>query len=312
MPARITIIVTLLISLAMPSCNKPAGKLISMRPLPAYPSGSGLAYFDKHFYIMGDDAPCLLVTDSLLNVVDSIAIFAATEKRIAKDIKTDIEAIAVVNRTTTPLLLLTGSGSKSPNRDSCIIINPLTKEKKHYSLAIFYERLRIAGIDDLNIEGSTALPGGIALVSRGNKNFPRNTLIITSGDFWKNQQTTSFKLIKTGVTTDTSFFNGVSGMDYSYVTDQLLLTVSTEDTRNSYDDGAIGKSYLWIINNISSKKEYEGINPDRIIDLEEMDSRFKGQKIESLCIVSESKAQKELLLVADDDKGGTVLFRILL
>jgi hypothetical protein len=92
----------------------------------------------------------------------------------------------------------------------------------------------------------------------------------------------------------------------------LLLTVSSENTYNSYDDGAIGKSYLWVINDISSKRKLAAINPDRIIDLELIDNRFNGQKIESVCIVGEEKKQKQLVLAADDDKGHTVLFNMTL
>jgi hypothetical protein len=91
------------------------------------------------------------------------------------------------------------------------------------------------------------------------------------------------------------------------------MSVSTENTVNSYDDGTIGKSYLWIINDISSgKKRYLALNPDRIIDLEEIDERFKGHKIESVCIISENRKQMELVLSADDDKGKTTLFKLLL
>ena len=302
----------LFIIVSMLSCNKPVGKLVAIRSLPGYPSGSGLAYHSGHIYLMGDDATQVLITDTLFNVKDSINVFTTAEKRIAKDEKADMEAIALINRNKTPLLLMLGSGSLSPTRDSCIIIDPATKEKKHYSLSRFYSRLKSAGIRDLNIEGVTSLPFGIGLVSRGNKSFPRNILVITDDKFWENQGTSDFKLIKIGANSDTSFFNGISGIDYSTRTDQLLLTVSTEDTHNSYEDGAIGKSYLWIINNITAKKELEGINPNTIIDLEEMDPRFKGQKIESVCIIAEDKLKREFVLTADDDKGGTVLFRILL
>ena len=306
------IFLKIFIIVSMLSCNKPQAKLVAIQSLPGYPSGSGLAYHNGHIYLMGDDAAQLLVTDTLFNVTDSIGVFESAEKRMAKDKKTDVEAIALINRNSTPLLLMPGSGSLSPQRDSCITVDLLTKEKKHYSLAVFYSRLRAAGIRDLNIEGATSLPFGMALVSRGNKGFPRNTLILTTDRFLENQETADFKLIKTGANSDTSTFTGISGMDYSHRTDQLLLTVSTEDTQNSYDDGAIGKSYLWIIDNISLKKELEGINPDKIIDLEEMDPRFKGQKIESVCIVAEDKNKREVILTADDDKGGTVLFRVLL
>ena len=54
------------------------------------------------------------------------------------------------------------------------------------------------------------------------------------------------------------------------------------------------------------------INPNKIIDLEEMDERFKGHKIESVCILFENKKQMQLALVADDDKGTSILFKITL
>ena len=92
--------------------------------------------------------------------------------------------------------------------------------------------------------------------------------------------------------------------------DMLVLTVSTEDTRNSLDDGAIGKSYLWIINSISSKKRWKAINPDRIIDLDETDPRFKGHKIESVCILKDTRKELHLLLAADNDNGSSSLFKL--
>ena len=311
MPAR-TIIVTLFVLLSMESCNKPDGKLVAIQSLPGYPSGSGIIFLNGLFYIVGDDAPYVLVTDSSFNTVDSIPIFELADKRMPKDRKPDMEAIAVVNYKKEPWLLLVGSGSVSPYRDSSILINPVTKEIKRFNLDFFYERLKSAGINDLNIEGISTLQTGLVLASRGNLGFPQNNLIITSDGFWENQGTANLKLIKVGANKDSSVFQGVSGLDYSHQSDQLLLTVSTETTANSYEDGPIGKSYLWIINNITSKKEYEGINPDRVIDLEKMDPRFKGHKIESVCIVAERDTRKELALIADDDKGGTVLFRILL
>ena len=164
----------------------------------------------------------------------------------------------------------------------------------------------------LNIEGATSTPAGIVLANRGNKSFPKNHLILASNAFWENQATTRIRLIKTGTNSDTSTFNGISGLDYSYRLDQLFITVSTENTYDSYADGEIGKSYLWIINDFSSKKRWHTMNPDKIIKLEETDPRFSGHKIESVCIISESKKEKTLILTADDDKGGTVLFRLVL
>jgi hypothetical protein len=99
-------------------------------------------------------------------------------------------------------------------------------------------------------------------------------------------------------------------MDYSFKTDKLYISVTSENTFNNYDDGEIGKSFLWIINDLSIKKEYSAINPNRIIDLEEIDKRFAGHKIEGICILSESKNNTELLLASDDDDGKTILFKL--
>jgi hypothetical protein len=52
------------------------------------------------------------------------------------------------------------------------------------------------------------------------------------------------------------------------------------------------------------------VNPDRMIDLEKMDQRFKGHKIESVCIIRENKKEMQLALVADDDKGTSLLFKV--
>jgi hypothetical protein len=54
------------------------------------------------------------------------------------------------------------------------------------------------------------------------------------------------------------------------------------------------------------------LNPNHVIDLEAIDDRFKGQKVESVCILSENRSEKELLLAADNDQGGSVLFKLIL
>ncbi len=292
--------------------NEQNSKLTSIKILNDYPSGSGLAFLGNRLYVIGDDAADLLVMDTQFHATDSINIFSASQKRISKDIKADLESIALIKQNKAPAFLLPGSGSLPPYRNVCWIIDSAGKEKRQYALDTFYSRIKNEGIPDLNIEGVTTLPFGMMLASRGNKSFPKNYLILTPYRFWEKQESAGIDLIKVGANTDSSFFNGISGIDYSYITDQLFITVSTENTSNSYDDGAIGKSYLWIINDISSKRRWSAINPDRIIDLEELDNRFKGNKVESICIITDTKKQKELVLVADDDKGGTVLFKMIL
>lgn len=294
------------------SCKNVNHSLLNkITALKDYPSGSGIAYLDNKLYLIGDDAAYLLIADTSFNTIDSIQFFTSTEKRIPKNIKKDLEAAAFVTVNKLPMLLLVGSGSL-PQRSNCWIINPATKEKTEVSLDTFYSRLKAAGIKDLNIEGLAEIPGGIVLASRGNKAYPKNHLVFTSRKFWQDQTNATISIAVIGTNEDTIVFNGVSGLEYSKLTDRLLLSVSTEDTYSSHGDGAIGKSYLWIVNDITTKRNYSGINPSKMIDLETIDIRFRKHKIESICIITEKKKEMELVFVSDDDLGRSVLFKIVI
>lgn len=280
-----------------------------MTYLSGYPSGSGLAFEENRIYLMGDDAAFLLITDTAFKPIDTIQFFKTKDKRIAKDIKKDPEALAVISKNDTNFILMMGSGSAEKLRSFCWLINSVTRQKREISLDTFYDRLRAAGIKDLNIEGATAIPGGVLLANRGNKSYPKNHLVFTSHNFWENQRLADIHIATIGIQKDTAKFEGISGLDYSVRKDLLYLTVSTENTYNSYEDGAIGKSYLWVVKDLTLKRNYSGINPFKVIDLETVDAGFKNQKIESLTLVSYIKGGERMVLVADDDKGGSVLFK---
>ncbi|MDZ4794628.1 MAG: hypothetical protein SGI83_10145 [Bacteroidota bacterium] len=207
-------------------------------------------------------------------------------------------------------LLITGSGSSSPTRDVAWLIDPVSKQKDSIRLDTFYQRLKANGIKEINIEGVTAIPGAIILSNRGSKGYTKNYLIISSRNFRTDQSNAPITVILAGTSSDSSIFNGISGIAYAPKSDRLLLTVSTEDTRNSIDDGAIGQSYLWIINNISAKKNWKAINPDLVVDIEAIDPQFKGQKIESVCVTKETKNFLHLILVAENDNGSSSIFRL--
>ncbi len=282
--------------------------LKEIKTLDHYPSASGIEYFNKQFYIIGDDANRLLILDSNLNPQDSISLYSFIEKRIPKNVKADLEAITT---TKDKKLLIAGSGSLAPYRNIAWIVDPSTKEKQLVLMDTFYQRLQLNGIEQANIEGICAIPGSILLTNRGSKGYPKNHLILTSDDFWKKQADAPVSIILAGCTTDTILFTGISGVAYAKKSDRLVLTVSTEDTRNSMDDGAIGKSYLWIVKNISTKKRWKAINPDQVIDLNALDPKFIGQKIESACVMKETNNFLHLVLAADNDDGSSSLFKLI-
>jgi hypothetical protein len=108
--------------------------------------------------------------------------------------------------------------------------------------------------------------------------------------------------------------SGISGLAYSSLRDFLLLTLSTEDTASTYDDGPIGKSYLALVANARRRlaSATDSVTLDACIDLAVADKRFEGHKIESLCIQRESRRRIALHMVADNDTGKSHLFKAVL
>ena len=275
-----------------------------------YASGSAMAYINGSLYLAGDNMAYVLVLDTDFDNIDTITIIDAVQSPMPKLTKPDIEAATTVVVDGTELLLLISSGSLDPYRNNAWLVNTKNKQKTCYDLGPFYARLKAQGITVLNIEGATTINDTIILAARGSNSTPVNHLISTTVGFWNDPATAPIDIKTMSTRQNAGAFGGVSGLVYSAASDRLLLTVSTENTANSFDDGEIGKSYLWIVNDLSSKIAGDVIAPDRIIDLEAADRRFHKQKIETACILSETESEMLLALAADNDDGTTVLFRL--
>jgi len=271
-----------------------------------YPSASCIEYYDGKLYLAGDDATKLLVLDTNLNIVDSIPIISYPENRIPKDIKPDLEASALNGDN----LFLFGSGSLSPYRNFAWRYDLKTKDKDSINLEPLFRKIKRMGIEQINIEGACFVSGKLLLANRGNKSYPHNHLIIADENLLVNDSSFKIFVIPLAPQKDTASFKGVSGLCYAKESDQLILTVSTENTRSSHEDGAIGKSYLWIINDISRKMIDRALGTKRVIDLEYIDPRFKGQKIEAATVLKETDKLIYLALVAENDDGKSIVFKI--
>ncbi len=291
------------------SCKKKL-ELTKVIILKDFSSGSAMVSAGDKIYLAGDDASFICVTDKYFNIIDTITLEKHQGKRIPKPVKHDIEAATLIQIKKQPYILFAGSGSLSPYRNTITLIDVKNGSKNIFNVETIYERFKAEGIEQLNIEGAASLSNYVIFANRGNKSYRKNHLIFTSPGFWNEQRDAPIHIMTIGTNTDTLFFNGVSGLEYSPLSDRLIMTVSTEETYDSQTDGIIGKSYLWIIHDISSKTKRASINPDQIIDLEQIDKRFTGQKIESVCILEESRKQITLGLVADNDDGTSVLFKL--
>ena len=135
---RLCNIITLTISSISCGSNH---MLKEIKKIDHYPSASGIEYFNNNFYVIGDDATELLILGNNLHPIDSIQLYSFSEKRIPKPVKADLEAIII---TTNNKLLLVGSGSLSPYRNTAWMIDPVTKQKDSIRLDTFYNRLLLS------------------------------------------------------------------------------------------------------------------------------------------------------------------------
>jgi hypothetical protein len=277
-----------------------------------YPSASAIEFYDNKLYVMGDDANYMLVLDSAFQVTDSVTYFTHAEKRIPKNIKPDLEAMTTIYAADESMLFSIGSGSLAPYRNAGYMLHYKTKQKSEMRLDSFYNELTALGIKELNIEGMCSSASNLVLANRGNLSYRSNHLVITGLAVMSGRLQGPITMIRVGGNSDTTEFKGISGLAYSRKSDRLIMTVSTEATSNAMDDGEIGKSYLWIIRNFNSKRNWKAVNPDVVIDLEEIDARFRKQKIESVCILKESRDFMHLVLAADNDNGSSTLFRLVI
>ena len=287
-------------------------ELLDFIELENYPSGSGIEFYDDKIYIVGDNSRDLLVMNKKWTKPTFINLFDTPDKKIPKSAKSDLEAMTLLSVDKKPHLLIIGSGS-TDKRNKALLLNLKNNAKTWLDLTVFYNRIKAAGITDLNIEGIAEVYDYLVLVNRGNITNPDNYLIITKSDFWKNQEKAALQTIVIDFeTVEASAHLGVSGLTYSDKHEDLFLTMSTEDTSNTTDDGKIGKSYLAVIENLYRKigREKGKIKVNQMIDLSAADKQFKGYKIESVCIQSQKDHSIKLQLVADNDGGKTQLFKI--
>jgi hypothetical protein len=248
----------------------------------------------------------LIVLDTNFNMVDSIPLFNYSAKRIPKNIKQDIESITQVQDSSK--LVLLGSGSLSPFRDSAYMIDINNRRKEAKDLTGLLKIVNQQGIRELNLEGAVRDGHEYILANRGNLNWRKNHLIFTLSLFFPEPGMVA--IIPVRSIDDSSSFQGISGLAYGSINDALVMTASTEQTTNSFEDGAIGKSYIWIIKKLFSTVGKAELSPEIVIDLERIDPIFKGQKIESVTILEESNGFVRLVLVADNDNGSSSIFKL--
>jgi len=179
-----------------------------------------------------------------------------------------------------------------------------------FDAGVFYDRIKQAGIPELNIEGATLVHDYLILSNRGNESNPVNHLVITSVDFYKKQQDVTFQLVKLEPEQNAESVY-VSGITYSDKHETLLLAMSAQNTADNTSGDASEKSSLGVIENFYRKigREKGRMKINELVDLTDADKRFQGHKIESLCIQTEKDHSMKIHLTAGSKDGITYLFK---
>lgn len=281
-----------------------------------FSSGSSINFYDNRLYLIGDDANRILILDKEYKQLNYITIFNFKEARIPKKVKADFETSTIVKENDKDHLLVLGSASRD-NRMSGVLLPLEDSSDVHrqsdfttISFVDFVSRIRQHPVGEINLEGSTVIGNQFVLSNRANGGNPNNTFIITSNDFWKRQRDAPIALCGLRLPKSNSGITGVSELCYVASKDLLLMTLSSEQTANAYEDGAIGDSYIGWIHSISTKMNQPELKLDGMVNLSLTDNLFKGEKIEGLCVESPEGDALILHLISDNDDGRSRLFKL--
>lgn len=293
-------------------CNNATPSIVLLRKLLLndFPSGSSLEFYDNKLYLIGDDAKQILILDADYNYLDSVTLFEGARLRIPKYKKADLEASTTIDKDGEVKILVFGSAAV-PNREVVFELSPGSAFHtiKTISTAVFINRLKQAGVTEINIEGAAVVKDALILCNRANETNTINQFIVTDQQFLYNQTESKISIIAILLPSKKSI-TGISGLAYVAEKDLLLFTASTELTGNAYDDGEIGDSYIGWIKNVSSKLRSTEMQPDGLVNLSEVSEEFAGEKIESICVEKFDDEAYSIHLVADNDRGDSRLFKV--
>ncbi|WP_160713575.1 DUF6929 family protein [Chitinophaga solisilvae] len=285
--------------------------------LPDFPSGSSINFHDGRLYIAGDDANYICVLDEQYQQIGKISLFEYPEKRIAKTEKTDLETAVIITSGENTHLLAFGSASTDNRKRviSIVLSAAGTTPDYHKFSSIpypdsFFRDLQAQQVHTLNIEGATVIGDQLVFANRGNHAHPVNQLLLTRGYFGPQTVSPEMSVATLLLSSNNMSFAGVSELCYVTARDLLLLTLSSEETMNTTDDGSIGDSYLAWITEASKKITAPTVQTDGIINLSDIDTIFHQQKIEGVCVGKDEGDALLLHLVADNDCGDTSVFRV--
>ncbi|PRY10376.1 hypothetical protein CLV24_114105 [Pontibacter ummariensis] len=289
------------------------------------PSASGIEANGnmEGYFVVGDDSPYLYQLDEEFNVINELPLFDTSgfiNGRIPKAAKPDLESMARFRYGRDEYLLLLGSGS-SPARNRAFLVN-LSEEMavKEVDLSRFYLFLRkILQIEEegvLNLEGLAIGETYTYLMQRG-VGADTNALFRFETDDFVGYLINDAELPIAALYYFELPLSGQvqAGFSGAYVSEEkLFFTASAEDTANAIEDGEVVGSYLGVIDLRSLPYATSPAKPLPIAAslIRNQDGTVYKGKAESLVVEKLDDKAYKVIVVSDDDLGGSELLEVLL
>jgi hypothetical protein len=283
--------------------------------LPDVPSGSALALVQDTVYILGDDSPFLFQVPPPYEKAIRHLLLPQFAKlgRIPKDQKPDFESFAEAQYKGENHLFAFGSGSKSPERDFLLAINPRKpRQREIYSLNRFYDRLFAENEPEranLNIEGAFVADQHLYLFNRGNNSvirtdWPDFLRYVTGSKPIEDLELEIFMVALPEIDGLEARFSGACLIPEE---DTILFTATVEETDNWIDDGEILGSFVGLL----PLRDLQNGSDLQAVLLRDAAGNIAKDKVESIAF-RRADANRNLLAfaVTDNDDGTSKLLEL--
>jgi hypothetical protein len=291
--------------------------ILSETVLPQLPSASGVEIIGPIAYVVSDDAPFLYLLDAAtLAPTGQVQLFKTSDfgtGRIPKATKPDLESMAaVVAPGGAAGLLLCGSGSR-PNRETGYFVGLPAADAPAPAVPRFVQRLDLRGLyaqlrtrlpagATLNLEAAATTATELLLLQRTVGGGPALLFVLPLDATlehlfeprWPAPAPT--RVLSFALPALAGYAAGFSGA--TYVAGQLLVTASVEATVDAVADGAVLGSFVGVVDLAAQTATFA--------HLAWADGRAYLGKVEGLAMRrTRGPGWLELLLVTDDDRGGS-------
>lgn len=284
-------------------------KLLDHKHIPGFNSGSGLEFHQENLYLTDTGSNEILVLSQNWKEIDRIPLFG-TKGNLNNSEHKDLEAATIVEINSIPRLLALGTDIHEAKHNKAVLLNLDDRTREDFTIDEFDARLKVFGLDQLNIRTAAIVLGKLVLGNRGNAGTAENNFVVTDIDLWKKQDTEEISLLPVKYPEDTPEGILLSGMSYSPENDWLILTFISETGQSGNGETPLPTSYLGLVENASRKVARKQVKINELIDLSEVSKHLVGQEIKATCIQSDKSGKVKLYMVADHTEGGTQIFKI--